>query len=613
MPKTLRGKFTLVYIGLALMSALVGLAGVWNLYRLEQSINNLMTANYKSIDAVSHMMEAIERQDSGALIYISVDKARGIDQFTANGDEFQKWYGIEKGNVTEREEQAVVDSLEADYAEYSKTIYNLQDKLTGGNAAAQEYYSKTTLPLLEKIKAECRKLIDINEQAMFGSKQRTTDSARESMAALFILSLAAIIVGYAVSQYYIRLFLNPIKKLSESISCVREGDLNQQVAVNSNDEAGKLAGEFNEMTRRLQGYEQSSVGTLMAEKKKTMAIVRSISDPLLVLDANWRVLLVNEACEKFFALEGMEVAGRHFLEVIHDGELFEGIEKLVNGTNVSSGKIVSIRKDSEYFFNLIATKVNDPDSRNSGVIVAFQNVTGLKELERVRTDFLATISHEFKTPLTSIMMAASMLTEGGMGSLNTDQAETVETIREDGDRLLRMVNELLELMKIESGREVYHLEACSIADIVEVSGHSFIETARVKGITLSSKVEKELPLVYADFEKIRWVLNNLIGNALKYTSSGDSIVVTANQDSKFVYVSVQDTGTGIPHEYLDKIFDKFVQVDDPEFTVEGTGLGLSVSKEIVQAHGGGIRVSSEVGIGSIFTFSLPIAEAEGEK
>ena len=286
--------------------------------------------------------------------------------------------------------------------------------------------------------------------------------------------------------------------------------------------------------------------------------------------------------------------------------MFESIETLANSPEENHGKIISIKKGNEFYFNLIATKVNDPENRNSGIIVALHNVTGLKELEKVKENFLSAISHEFKTPLTSIMMAVSMLREGNIGTLNADQADAVEAMQEESDRLLGLVNDLLELMRIESGKDVYHMEPCSINAIADASVRSFSEAARVKGVNLSAMMGSNLPEVIADFDKIRWVLNNLIGNALKHCAVGGAISISATHDSEYAYVSVQDTGVGIPAEYLDKIFDRFVQIESEDLEVRGTGLGLSTSKEIVQGHGGDIRVSSKVGQGSTFTFSLPI-------
>jgi signal transduction histidine kinase len=207
-------------------------------------------------------------------------------------------------------------------------------------------------------------------------------------------------------------------------------------------------------------------------------------------------------------------------------------------------------------------------------------------------------------------MAASMLREGGMGEMNAEQAETVDAIREDGDRLLALVNDLLELMKIESGRQVYKMEPCAADAIVEASVRGFAESARAKGIRLCNNVKTGMPQVLTDFEKIRWVVNNLISNALKYTGAGDAVTITAHYDSRFLYISVNDTGAGIPREYLGRIFDRFVQVEGRDVEISGTGLGLSLSREIVQAHGGDIRVSSELGEGSTFTFSLKRTEGD---
>jgi PAS domain S-box-containing protein len=609
MLKTLRGKFTLVYVGLALIAALVGATGLWNLYRLEKSVNNLMTKNYDSIDAVSHMMEAVERQDSGMLVLMDIDRQSGIDTFVNYNRIFLSNFDFEKGNITENGEAEAVDMLQKDYSDYSKMIFTLQDKLSESDTAAHTYYSDTVEPLFIKIKADCWDIININRDAMFAGKQATTDSARQSMLTLLVLSLAAIVLGYVISRYFILRFLRPLRDLSESIARVREGDLYQQVSIRANDETGKLAREFNEMTVRLRDYEQSSVGTLMAEKNKSLAIVRSISDPLIVLDANWRILLVNDAFAEFFGLDGSEAAGRHFLEAVHDGELFQCIESLAGGGE-RRGKIVRLRRDGEHYFNLIATKINAPDAMGSGMIVAFQNVTGLKELERVRTDFIATISHEFKTPLTSILMAASMLREGGMGGLNPEQTETAQAIGEEGERLLALVNDLLELMKMESGREAYKMEPCGVDAIVEASLHGFAEIARARGIDLVDNLGPCLPNVLADAEKIRWVMNNLIGNALKYTGAGDSVTVTASHDDDFVYISVRDTGAGIPPEYLDGIFGNFAPAGGTDIEVSGTGLGLSLSREIVRAHSGSIKAESELGEGSVFTFSLRIAKEE---
>lgn len=606
MIKTLRGKFTLVYAALALLTALVGFAGVWNTYRLERSVDDLMTANYKSINAVSHMMEAVERQDSALLTWVGVDRERGITLFTSNGDEFIKWFEVEKGNLTEPEEGALVAALEADYTLYSKLLYTMQ-ALPGGITPGR-YYTETANPLFEEIKQKCRELISVNEHAMFASKQKITGSAKSSMVVLLVFSLVLMALGYMMAHYLIKRFLKPLKMLEEGIRRVRGGNMEERLDVRANDETGRLAVEFNDMTMRLRDFERSSVGTLMAERNRSIAILKSISDPLLVLDESWRIVLINDACGEFFGIEEGRVTGRHFLEAIPDGELFAVVEGLSGGGG-DHGRVVCLRRGGEHYFNLMVRRLNDPDERG-GYVVAFQNVTGLKELERVRTDFLATISHEFKTPLTSVMMAASMLEEGGMGALNSEQADTVRTIREDGETLLGLVNSLLELMRIESGKEVYRFVPCDARQIAAAALESFRDLASRKGVSLADAMPEGLPDVHADSEKIRWVLNNLIGNALKATAEGGAVTVEAVLSGNFVELSVRDTGEGIPPEYLEKIFDRFVQVEGRDVEVRGTGLGLTVSREIVRDHGGDIWADSIPGVGSTFTFTLPIASTE---
>jgi signal transduction histidine kinase len=296
---------------------------------------------------------------------------------------------------------------------------------------------------------------------------------------------------------------------------------------------------------------------------------------------------------------------KHFLEGIIDKEIFEFIASTYHSKNETRQKIFSISSNQEdYYFNVIVSTVKDNDAKLSGIVIFFQNVTQLKELEKIRTDFIATISHEFKTPLTSIMMGTDMLMGEGMGLLNADQKQFITAIREDGDSLTKLVNDLLELTRIESGKAVYKFEKYAIDDIIICAMKPFFHLAAQNDVRMYYHCEDALPLVIADFGKITWVLNNLISNALKYTAKGDTISIKTTAGTDKVYVTVKDTGTGIPEEYLEKIFEKFVQVKDGDFELRGTGLGLAVVKEIIKAHAGDIWCESKLDVGSSFTFTL---------
>lgn len=604
---TLKGKISFIYIGLVFLIAVVGFLGFINLYRMQTALESLMTANYKSINAVTNMLETIEQQNSAMLIYANMDKQAGIELFSMNNINFLKWYQVEAGNITEPGEGKLVDSLNSDYRSYVKLFYQFQETENSATGESRTlFYNNEISPVFNDITKTLQELIIINQNGMQKSRLSASQNTKRSMYILLFITLASVITGYILSHYFVKRFLSPLQKLSESISRVREGDLNQQIVIDCGDEIGMLAKEFNEMIKRLENYEKSTLGTLMAEKTKTMAVVKSISDPLLVLDANYRLMLINDACESFFDISENNILGKHFLEVIMNGEVFDHISRTVESGLENNEKIILIKKDSDFYFNVVVTAINDASSHNTGLIAVLHDVTELKELERVKTDFIATISHEFKTPLTSVMMAASMLAEGAMGELNNEQLETLDALKDDSEKLSELVNELLELSRIESGKAVYDLRPCSVNAIVDKSIKGFLEIAEKKEIIISNKLEIEYPFVYADFDKICWVINNLISNAIKYTNAGDLIEISAKLIKNEVHISVKDTGKGIPSAYIDRIFDKFVQVRGWDIEERGTGLGLSVAKEIVKSHRGNIWVKSELDAGSKFTFSLPV-------
>lgn len=614
MIKTLKGKISLVYLSLVVLIGIVGITASINLFNLGRAIDGLLIANYKSIHAAANMLEAIERQDSAVLIYVNVDMQKGKELFADNNEEFLKWYNVNANNITEKGEKELIQNIKVSYNNYLKLFLDLQDiRSSQGVERAIAFYNTKMMSDFISTKDELKQLSQLNENAMFRSKDLATENAQNSMYLVLVLSLFAIIGGYVVSRFFTNRFLTPISSLTQTMKLIKAGDLNQQAIITTKDEIGELAHEFNNMTKRLQQYEQSTLGKLLAEKNKSLAIVKSISDPLVVLDPDYRIVLLNDAFEKMFNVSEEKLTNKHFLEGIRNGEIFDFISSTFKSEEEARQKIFLVKADlNDYYFNIIVTAVKGNDTSLSGIIVVFQNVTQLKELEKIRTDFIATISHEFKTPLTSIMMGTDVLMDEGMGQLNDEQMQFIKAIREDSDRLTKLVNDLLELSRIESGKAVFKFQAYAIDDIIECSVKQFYQLAEHQDVSLYFKCEDSLSPVFADFEKITWVLNNLISNALKYTNAGDEICVSAVENEDKVYVTVKDTGMGIPEEYIDKIFQKFVQVKDGDFEVRGTGLGLAVVKEIIEAHHGEIWCESKLDIGSSFTFTLNIAGKESE-
>lgn len=603
---TLKGKVSILYLGLVLLIAIVGTTASINLFNLSRAIDGLMISNYKSINAATNMTDAIERQNTAMLIYINVDTQKGKELFTSNNEDFLKWYNVDANNITEKGEGELIETIKISYNHYIKLFLDLQEiRSLQGASKANEFYNTKMMPDFINTKDKLNKLSLLNEKAMFRSKDTATDNATNSMYLVLGISICAIIGGFAVSQFSTNKFLKPITALTHTMMLVKAGDLNQQAVINTKDEIMELATEFNNMTKRLQQYEQSTMGNLMSEKNKSIAIVKSISDPLVVLDPDYRIILLNNAFENTFNVSEDVFTNKHFLEGVRNGDIFDFISSTFKSRDEAKSKIFLVNaNDNDYYFNVIVTTIKDSNANISGMIIIFQNVTQLKELEKMRTDFIATISHEFKTPLTSIMMGTDVLIDEGLGALNEDQRQFIQAIREDSDRLAKLVNGLLELTRIESGKAIFKFNKYPIADIIKCAIKPFYQLAEQQSKSLHFTCTDEITAVIADFEKITWVLNNLISNALKYTEAGDSITIEAVVIDNKIYITVKDTGMGIPEEYTDKIFEKFFQVKDGDIEVRGTGLGLAVVKEIIAAHHGEIWCESKLDHGSSFTFTL---------
>ncbi|MCX7746374.1 MAG: cell wall metabolism sensor histidine kinase WalK [Clostridia bacterium] len=605
MPKTLKGKMSLVYLCLVIITALIGYVSVINLYNINQTINNLVTNNYRSIHASSNMIEVIERQHTAVLHYLGGKKQKGASLFQENEEPAHQWYKIMCDNITESGEKELVENINLYYVAYTNQFTALRN-LKNSSEDPVTFYNSKIVPVYTNLKSEIKKLSSMNEKAMIESKNHATKNSKKSMYTILVLSTVAVIGGFFISMFFTNKFLDPIYTLTQTVKLVKEGDLNQQANIPSKDEIGELAQEFNNMTKRLRQYELTTIEKLTAERNKSVLIVKNISEPLIVLDKSLRFNLVNSSFEDVFGTREGKILGRYFSEIVKNEELFECLSKIQNIAEEHYEKIIFIKlSEEDFYFNVILTKIKDINGLVTGFVIIFQNVTQFKQLEKIKTDFIATISHEFKTPLTSILMGTSLIMENNMGTLNERQKDIIETIHEDGQRLTTLVSDLLELTKIESGKSIFNFRECSLKNIIESSINPFYKRAEQKEIKLFFEPQEELPEIMADFEKITWVINNLISNALKYTEAGDEIRIDISSNSDSVCVSVKDTGIGIPTEYVEKIFDKYFQVKGYDLEVRGTGLGLAIVKEIIEAHGGRIWCESQPDHGSTFIFTLP--------
>ncbi|MGM0381312.1 MAG: ATP-binding protein [bacterium] len=598
--KTLKSKIWFGYAVLLLIIIGVASWSTFNFIGLRSSINDILIENYHSIKAAEKMNEALERQDSAILLLLQGEEKQGVEFFQENEQDFYRWLIKAEENITIDGETKIVEKLRAKYSEY---LSNFDKFRNLGGKKARNFYLEKFFSTFKSVKTSIRDLSQLNQEEMIKAQDRANQRGWEAIISTSGISAALVIVALVFVIYLQRLLLKPIKKLTRGVQKIQGGNLHHRIQLESEDEVGELAREFNAMTQRIEKYERMNIRKLESEKNKSEAIVNNISNPIIVTDNDHQISLLNPAAEEIFNCREKEAKEKHFLEVMNNQEIFDHIEKaLEEGASFEQKKeVVDLEVNGQKkSFRLMVKPVSGKDQIEL-VVTLLDDITRLKEVDRMKSEFVHTVSHEFRSPLTSIRMALDLLLEDE--NLDEEQFELLEAAEEDSQRLMVLVEDLLDLSKLESGQLELDFQATSPVEVTESAIETMETQLEEKQIELNIKSSGNIPRVWADSHKITWVLTNLVGNALRYTESGGVIDVKIRSGQNQVYISVSDSGPGIPHEYQDKIFEKFVRVGDDD--TKGSGLGLAICQEIVEAHEGNIWVESEVGEGATFTFTLP--------
>lgn len=611
---TLRKKILLGYgIALLLLGVVFVLSFV-NLQRLGQASEAILSENYRSILAAEHMVNALERQDSGVLLYLLGDRDQGIRQFRENQADFQQWLGRAKDNITIDEEPEVLARIDSTYADYLVAFTGLVESAPASlsPSTARERYREELLPAFRPVRDASQELRELNQETMFAASRRAQDVAHRATWTLGLVGSGVLMVGLLFSLLLSNRIVRPVRELSEATRRIADGDYDVEVPAEGQDELARLAHQFNEMAEQLRSYRDLNIEQIVAERRKSDAIVRSIDDALIAVDEELRVQNVNPSARRLLGDRGREAEGRHLLEVVRSEAVFERIRETVESGRApeleEQDRYVSVEMDGQpRHYEIVITPVIAPEGEEAhGAILMLRDVTKLKKLDRMKSEFVATASHELRTPLTSIAMSLDLLDEHASGRLEPEERTQLEGAREDVERLRSLIGDLLELSRIESGRIDLDIEAVEVSVLCDRAVEVMTPQADERSVEILCRWPDGLPRVRADANKATWVLTNLLSNAVRYTDPGGDVAIDASADGSSVRVSVTDDGPGIAYEDQSRIFDKFVQVEDGR-TPEGSGLGLAICREIVRAHGGSIWVESEPGEGSVFTFTLPVA------
>ena len=409
----------------------------------------------------------------------------------------------------------------------------------------------------------------------------------------------------------------PFKALQEAVDQIASHNYTTRLNLKGGKELVTLSENFNRMAKRLEDHRHTSMAKLKMQKQYIEAIIASIDEPIICINDKDILLLVNDAALQLLNIASADVVGRNASEIAMRNDL---LRRLLNGlkdqlqqsetTNINKPdeplRIYSDNKESYFQVKYIPVRMSADESQENGYIINLKNITEFHRLDMAKTTFISTISHEMKTPLASILMSQQLLADTRVGKLNDEQRELSDSIKENGERLLSITSELLNMTQVESG--VLQLKP-HITKPIELIRYA-IKANSVQAEKFGINIEVDYPdekisKLYVDSEKIAWVLTNLLSNAIRYSSEHGRVVIGAMQvDARHVSIYVQDFGRGIDPRYHESIFERYFRV--PGTKVQGSGLGLSISRDFVEAHGGSLTLESEVGKGSKFIVTLSV-------
>ena len=561
MAKSVKNKIRLGTIFLFLLVVASGGFSIYYLTKLKEQSKNVLKANYESIQYCHLMQKASDSIE---------DKKVGFL------DSFETQLRKQEGNITEPGETEATKNLRL---AFNKLKIGDTTKITG-----------------DQISYQLQDILLLNMTAIRNKNEKAQKSVEDAMTLLITVVTIIFLVGFTFAFNFPSIITDPIQKLTQAIKEIGQKNYSHRIHVNSKDEFGQLADAFNEMAERLEYFENSNLNKLIFEKSRAEAVINSLKDASIGIDKNNRILFANQQSLQLLGLKAEDVVGKSTEDLSIRNDLFRF---LLEKEGKSPFKIVLDGKENYYVKETIDVS---QDETNNKVIV-LKNITSFKELDVAKTDFIATVSHELKTPLASSDFSLKLLEDNRIGP--KERKELIQQLKNDNQRMLRILSELLNMSQIEAGKIQLDIQSVSPYQIIENSANAVVAAAKERGISIDKKIAEDLPNVKADSDKISWVLNNFLTNAIKYAPDKSDIQIECKKTDAQISFAVKDQGQGIDEAYLGKIFERYFQVPGRS-DKKGSGIGLAICKEFIEAMGGRIWVTSKIGEGSVFGFDLPI-------
>lgn len=559
---------TKLSLGLSFLFIVILVFGVLSIYyinRLGNDFEKVLKNNHESLVYCNNMLMSLE----------------DIPHKLAALKEFDNNLSKQEANITEPGEREATQELRKNFIELS------------ANTADSSNYPQ--------IRQSIHQIVGLNQDAILRKNTVANATAEDAKFWLTIIFTVLMLVALTFVYNLPGIISGPIAKLSDGISEIANKNYKKRIFLQQEDEFGDLAHTFNTMAEKLDEYESSNLAKIKFEKSRIETIINQMKDGIIGLDEKKNILFLNAVAEKLLGLKETDITGKYAADVALKNDL---MRTLLQEESKKELKIYADGKES--YFNKDVLNVTN-NNEIIGKVIVLRNITPFHELNEAKTNFIATVSHELKTPISSIKMSAQLLTDNRVGELNPEQQELIRSIYDDSDRLLKITGELLNISQVETGNIQLKLQSVNPAGIVDQAVQAVNLQAQQKNVALNISIAEKLPAIQADMEKTSWVLINFLTNAIKYSPGSASIEVNITQKNNQVEFSVRDHGKGIDEKYQPHLFDKYFKVPGTHDR-SGTGLGLAISKEFIEAQGGSIWVNSKVDEGSLFGFSFPAYE-----
>ncbi|MCE7060082.1 ATP-binding protein [Dyadobacter sp. CY343] len=553
------------------MVTILSVLGVRQVNILSSGSRDLLKANYNSLEYSKLMLNALEEMPTD----------RSAMQL------FEKSLADQQKNITEAGEKELTEELSRHFSQLKTNFFD---------AAA-----------VTNVRQDIAEIMSLNLNAINAKSVAAAETARESTLWIAIAGTICFLIAFTLFLNLPGNIANPIRELTESIGQIANENYRERVHFGSKDEYGQLAQSFNIMAEKLEEYNNSNLAKVMMEKKRVETLIDNMHDPVIGLDEHRTIIFANEEARKVTGLSAGEMIGANAAEIALRNDLVRSLVKDSFGPASQQEqqplKIYTDGKES-YFekenVNIAILPTGEKEVRSIGNVIILRNVTPYKELDFAKTNFIANISHELKTPISSIKITLDLLRNESVGTTNEEQRQLIEGIRDDADRLLKITGELLNITQVESGQIQLNIASSPVSEMVGYAIAANEMQAESRHIQLIAP-ETDIS-VLADAEKTAWVLTNLISNAIRYSYDHSNISISVIESQGIVQIAIKDSGQGISQEYKNRIFDRYFRI--PGSTREGTGLGLAISREFMEAQEGTLRVESELGAGSTFTIGL---------